>query len=325
MSGQQQHQVQGPAAAGIWQPARQGRAQTARVWTPAELARLAPLVVQRRLAHSVLVALARDLDRTEGAISIQLSKMRQEARRVAEAQGPPQGGRYPPALVEELRALLRHPGRLPRGAIATLAARHGRTTAALKTRLRDMRSEARDGGVEAPAPLSAAWSEADNEAVRAVLRRHPGPRLPSGCVARLAADLDRTMQSVQCQITRLRKKLAAVAGTPPSMREAPRADGSGRHLDVSSLTWAPAVRHPGTVAPAAGTASAVPAGSSGPRKQHGSWDAQMHAAELRAAHPPERVRRRCIGCRRQFTAPSRFRFRCDRCLKLHSKRTGYDA
>lgn len=49
--------------------------------------------------------------------------------------------------------------------------------------------------------------------------------------------------------------------------------------------------------------------------QHGSMACKLHAAELRVAHPPEQIRRRCLACRVPYEATSRFLFRCAPCRR----------
>lgn len=322
MSGQQ-HEA---AGAMRWMPSRAG-GEAVRAWTSDEKDKLRHLVHTTRLVPGTLAALAAELGRTEAAVAIQLSALRQAIGRAEAA-----GGTYPPALVAELAALAQREGRLPSGKLAALSVQHGRTIAALKTKLRDLRAAARDEGTIPAHRECAVWRIDETAAVLALLRAHPGPRLPARALKDLAVRLGRSDGSVQNRISRLRRELAEQDGegvVAPVACVGPAHDGraAGRSLDVSSHTLAAAVpAHvaPRSVSPAAGAASeAAPAGVL--RRGHGSWESKAHLAELRAAHPPARVRRKCSSCRVEFTAPSRFRFRCDGCLKVHQTWTGYDA
>lgn len=322
MSGQQ-HQA--GRAALRWMPGPQGGAKV-RPWTADEKDKLRHLVHTTRLVPGTLAALAAELDRTEAAVAIQLSALRAAVGRAEAA-----GGAYAPALVMELEALARREGRLPSGALAALAVKHGRTIAALKTKMRDLRAAARDQRSIPATRECAVWRIDETAAVLALLRAHPPKRLPARAVKELAVRLGRTEGSVQNRVTRLRRELAEQDGEgafAPVACVGPAHDGraAGRSLDVSSHTLAAAVpAHvaPRSVSPAAGAASeAAPAGV---LRRGAAGEPRLHQAELRAAHPPERVRRKCLACRQAFTAQSRFRFRCDGCLKVHANWTGYDA
>jgi len=71
-------------------------------------------------------------------------------------------------------------------------------------------------------------------------------------------------------------------------------------------------------------AAAVAAGQTVREMKRRASQAGVHQARFVAA-TADAVRRRCVACRAMFDAPSRFRFRCDPCLKLHAAWTGYDA
>jgi hypothetical protein len=140
-------------------------------------------------------------------------------------------------------------------------------------------------------------------------------RAPPGQVMALARRFGRTANSCSAQLRVLRtwtdeelQRLKEAA----AMREAPRADGSGRCLPwVGTLTAAVQAPAPRPVSSAAGAVRAAPAGF----------------FDRRAADKAEAVVRRCVACRVAFKAPHRFLFRCEPCRKRHTGEayTGLDA
>jgi hypothetical protein len=244
-----------------------------RVWTPAELAVLAPLAQVKRVPPGALGTAARQLDRTTTAVCQAVSDLRTGKRSVApDAQA---------AAPAPKRATFEHGTRWTAAELAVLL------------------------------PL-----------VRAA-RARPGQ------VQAAQMELGRSLDSIYAKLRDLRlltnEELARLE-QPAPMREAPRADGSGPLCLPGSPTLTAAVQAhaPRPVSSAAGAVRAAPDGFSG---AHGSMHSKRHLAELRAAHPPEVVPRKCSSCRAPFVAPSRFRFRCDGCLRVHTGAayTGLDA
>jgi len=129
------------------------------------------------------------------------------------------------------------------------------------------------------AAMHRVWTPAEDARICAVLAIYDNGRLPNGVVPQLAYDCGRTVASLYQRVSERRRGVAPAYGEP-DQREAkqPR----------------PARRQSG---------------------QYGAMASKLHAVELRVAHPPEQIRRRCSACRVPFEATSRFLFRCAPCRR----------
>jgi hypothetical protein len=196
----------------------------------------------------------------------------------------------------------------PRGAIAAVAREIGREASTVWTRVTAMR---RHGGAgPEPGARPNAWSPEHLALLVPLVRRYG--RLPRGTIDQVAAQIGRTRMSVIDKLSRMRtwtdEELSA-AEMPAAMREAPRADGSGRCSsgclpDLTVAVQAPLA--PRSVSSAPGAVRAAP----------GAFHCRP------AVEAAQGVQRKCLKCRVPFQAATRFLFRCEGCRKLDA--SGFD-